>query len=281
MTIQAALAEAMARLRTAGIDGAERDVRLLMAVATGIDRGRLTLHLRDELTDAAKASFLTMVRARETRTPVSHILKRREFFGRSFIVSADVLDPRPETELLVSAALNQPFQTVLDLGTGSGAIVLTLLAERPAATGTGTDLSDTALAVAAQNARVVGVDERLHLHRSDWLETVVGRFDLIVSNPPYIAADEMPGLSPEVRDHEPRMALTDGADGLTAYRCIAAGAPAHLAPGGWLMVEIGPTQGPAVSALFRQAGLHAVAIRQDFDGRDRVVLAQSPRKTPG
>lgn len=281
MTIQQALALATARLRDAGIEGAALDARLLMAAATGIDRARLTLHLRDEMEEQAEFFFFNMVLTRETRVPLSHILKGRAFYGRWFSVSPQVLDPRPETEILVSAALEQPFSQVLDLGTGSGAIVLTLLAERPAATGIGTDLSGPALAVAQQNSRALGVADRLHLEQSNWFAAVGGRYDLIVSNPPYIAADEMPGLAPEVRDHEPHMALTDGGDGLAAYRAIAAGAPDHLVPGGWLMVEIGPTQAAAVTDLFGRAGLQAISVRPDFDGRDRVVLAQAPTPPGG
>ena len=274
-TLQQALAEATAQLAAKGIDSAARDARLLIARATGIDRARLTLHLRNDLSDEAEGAFFHMIRDRLTRMPLSHILGGREFYGRWFSVTPDVLDPRPETEILVAAALEAPFRTVLDLGTGSGAILLTLLAERPGATGTGTDLSGLALAVAGANARALGLEDRLHLLEGRWFDPVDGRFDLIVSNPPYIAADEMAGLAPEVLC-EPRIALTDEADGLSAYRAIATGAPAHLAPGGWLRVEIGPTQGRAVAELFRAAGLQDVSVRPDLDGRDRVVCGRQP-----
>ena len=189
-------------------------------------------------------------------------------------MTPDVLDPRPETETLVDLALGSHFAHVLDLGTGSGAIIVTLLAERPAATGVGTDLSETGILVAGENAARHGVDDRLILPVSDWWEDVGGTYDLIVSNPPYVAADELPSLAPEVRDWEPRLALTDEADGLSAYRTIAASAPDHLTAGGRLLVEIGYGQAEAVSGIFAAAGLENIAVHTDLDGRDRVVSAR-------
>ena len=269
-----ALREAAARLAAAGVPDAPRDARLLLAHALGIAPDRLTLHLPDPVDDAAAARFAELVAARANRAPVSHLTGQRLFWGRSFRVTPAVLDPRPETETLVALALAEPFARVLDLGTGSGCILLSLLADRPTATGLGVDLSADALAVAQGNAARLCVQDRAAFAQSDWCAAVTGRFDLIVSNPPYIAAAEMPHLAPEVRGHEPRMALTDGADGLTAYRAIAAQAPGHLAPGGRLMVETGPTQGPAVGALFAAAGLSGIRIHPDMDGRDRVVSAR-------
>jgi release factor glutamine methyltransferase len=172
--------------------------------------------------------------------------------------------------------LSYRYAKILDLGTGSGAILVTLLAERPLAHGLGTDISLAALAVARTNAESHGLAGRAKLQRSDWFDTIEGRFDLIVSNPPYIAAQEMPGLAPEVRLWEPEMALTDQADGLSAYRQITAGAPARLLSGGGLIVEIGATQAQAVSALFRAAGLEEVRVHPDLDGRDRVVSGRKP-----
>ncbi|MCU0815920.1 MAG: peptide chain release factor N(5)-glutamine methyltransferase [Cypionkella sp.] len=271
--LAALLPRAVAELRAGGVEEAARDARLLLAHAAGVAADRLTLHLQDPASEAVSARFAALVTRRAAREPLSHLIGWRLFWGRAFAVSSAVLDPRPETELLVATALAEPFTRVLDLGTGSGAILISLLADRPAATGVGVDLSPAALAVARKNAEALGVAERSTWVESDWFAGVEGRFDLIVSNPPYIAAEEMAGLSPEVRLHEPRLALTDGADGLSAYRAIVAGAGAHLAPGGRLMVEIGPTQGQAVAALFARAGLQAIRILPDFDGRDRVVAA--------
>jgi len=219
-----------------------------------------------------------MIARRALGEPVSHLVGGRLFLDRWFTVTRDVLDPRPETEVLVLEALQKPFADVLDLGTGSGAILLSLLAERTDATGLGVDLSDAALTVARRNAHDLGVASRARLVRSDWFAQVDGTFDLIVSNPPYIARDEMPGLDRDVRDHEPRIALTDESDGLEAYRRIAAGAAAHLRPRGWVMVEIGPTQALAVRDLLAGGGFDRIGARQDFDGRDRVIFGQKPQK---
>ena len=258
-------------LQAVGIEDAPRDARLLLAHAMGIAADRLTLHLSDPLPPEAAARFEAAIGERLRRRPVSQIIGQRLFWGRSFRVTADTLDPRPETETLIALALEEPFSRVLDLGTGTGAILLSLLADRPGATGLAVDLSPAALDVARGNAVALGLSDRAGFRLSDWFVAVEGRFDLIVSNPPYIAAAEMEGLSPEVRDWEPQMALTPGGDGLDAYRAITAGAPAHLEPGGRLMVEIGPTQGEAVAELFRGAGLADVAILPDLDGRPRVV----------
>jgi release factor glutamine methyltransferase len=166
---------------------------------------------------------------------------------------------------------------VLDLGTGSGCIVLSLLAERPGAAGIGTDRSSDALIVARDNAARLGLSDRVGWRLGNWYEPVEGVFDLIVANPPYIAADEMPGLAPEVRDWDPATALTDGGDGLSAYPAILAGVPGRLAPGGRVIVEIGHRQGSAVSRMFRAAGLEAVAVHADLSGRDRAVIGRKPR----
>ncbi len=271
-----ALRDATRRLTEAGIEGAPRDARRLLAHALGLAPDRLTLHLQDEVGDAAKAAFEAAMTARLARQPVAQITGERLFWGRSFRVTRDTLDPRPETETLVAEALSQPFTRVLDLGTGTGCILLSLLADRAEATGLGADLSPAALEVAKDNATRLGLSERAGFTLSDWFASVAGQFDLIVSNPPYIAADEMPALSPEVRDWEPHLALTPGGDGLDAYRRIAAGLAAHLRPRGRVIVEIGPTQGAAVAGMFRAAGLDAVRILPDLDGRDRCVAGTFP-----
>ncbi|KAF0674924.1 peptide chain release factor N(5)-glutamine methyltransferase [Profundibacterium mesophilum] len=260
-----------ARLREAGIDEAGGDARHLLAAAAGIARDRLSLHLGDGAPEGADARFAALLARRANREPVSRLLGRRFFFGRDFAVTPDVLDPRPETEILVAAALDGPVQQVLDLGTGSGCILVSLLAERPDARGTGTDLSEAALGVARGNAERHGVAARCAFRQADWLEGIEGAYDTIVSNPPYIARDEMAGLAPEVSEHDPHLALSPGGDGLAAYRRITAAVPARLAPGGRLLVEIGPTQGAAVRDLFAGAGLTRIAVLRDLDGRDRVV----------
>lgn len=276
MTGAEALAAAIPRLQAAGIPDAPRDARLLLAHALGLPADRLTLVLPDPLPPGAQARLAAALTQRLARQPVSQITGSRQFWGRSFTVTPAVLDPRPETETLVAAALALPARRILDLGTGSGAILLTLLAEWPEAQGEGVDISPEALAVAQQNALALGLAARARLYLSDWWAAVAGRFDLILANPPYIALAEMPALAPEVRDWEPHLALTPGVDGLAAYRVIAAQAGAHLAPGGRLIVECGVGQGAGVAALFAAAGLGSVAILPDMDGRDRVVSARAP-----
>jgi release factor glutamine methyltransferase len=267
-----ALVAATRRLTAAGIEPAGGDARALLAAAMEVPRDRLTLHLGDALSDAAWARYAAMIARRAAHEPVAKIIGARVFWGRMFEVTADVLDPRPETECLIAAALDGPPPArLLDLGTGSGIIAVTLLSEWPGARGVATDTSAAALAVAGRNAGRHGVAARLELLCTDWFAGIGGSFDLIVSNPPYIAADEMPGLAPEVRLHDPQAALTDGADGLTACRAIVAGARAHLRPGGRILLEIGPAQAREVSALLTGAGFTRVRTLRDFDGRDRVV----------
>ena len=279
MTGTQALTRAVTILRGAGIDDPARDARRLLAHVLQITPGRLTLVLPDPITEAQLTAFDCLIQRRAVREPVSHLTGTRAFFGREFHVSPAVLDPRPETETLIERALAAEFSRVLDLGTGSGCILLTLLAERPEAQGMGTDLSTDALAVAQANADRLGLRSRATWASGSWFDAVPQDvfFDLIVSNPPYIGRAEMPGLAPELA-FEPRMALTDEADGLTAYRAIVAGASAHLTPYGRLIVEIGPTQGSAVCDLFHAAGLGNVTLHSDLDGRDRVVSgANLPR----
>lgn len=268
----ASVPEAADLLRAAGIEEGPREARRIWSslFSPGYsDRGEIAdraLHRR----------FSDLVHLRASRMPMSHILGKRAFYEHEFLVTPDVLDPRPDTETLVVEALEKPWQRILDLGTGSGAIAISLLAARRDASGLATDLSAAALGVATKNALRIGVSDRLELREGSWfdpLEQTDSRFDLIVSNPPYIALDEMADLSPEVL-HEPRMALTDEGDGLSCYRRICAGADSFLAPEGWVMVEIGPTQGSAVLTMMRDNGLQNTAIRQDLDGRDRVVLGQ-------
>lgn len=263
-------------LRRAGVPDPAGDARRLMARALGVPLDRLTLMEREALAPGQDDAFRLNLEARARRQPVSQIVGGRLFWGREFWVTPDVLDPRPETEVVVAQALGGRFSRVLDLGTGSGCILLTLLAERGDARGTGVDASPAALAVAAANARRLGVEGRADLRLSDWLGAVDGTFDLIVSNPPYVAADEVAGLEPEVRDWEPRAALTDDGDGLGAYRAILADAARHLAAGGRLLLEVGPTQAGAVAAIGRAAGWDEPAVAPDLDGRDRVLLFRAP-----
>ncbi|MEP2533176.1 peptide chain release factor N(5)-glutamine methyltransferase [Shimia sp.] len=273
MNVGAALRMGTQMLRDAGIADPARDARKLMASHLEIEAGRLTLHLADEFDDLPEVGFFADILERGKGMPVSHLLGWREFYGRRFSVSSDVLDPRPETESLIEAALASSFSDVLDLGTGSGAIIVTLLAERPDAVGIATEISSRALAVARENATSHQVEDRVQFEECSWFSAIGGQFDLIVSNPPYIALDEMDRLAPEL-SFEPRMALTDEGDGLAAYRVIARDVGDHLKPGGRLLVEIGWQQAKDVHALFQKAGLTDIQVIPDLDGRDRVVSAR-------
>ncbi len=250
---------------------------MLLSHAAGLPRDGFHRLDPGYLTPSVLARYRSFLARRAGGEPVSRILGYRDFWRHRFRIAPGVLDPRPETETLVSEALRAPFERVLDLGTGSGCILLSLLAEREGASGIGTDLSPAALRVARENAAALGVEARARFLISDWFDRVTGTFDLIVSNPPYIATHDLAGLAAEVRDHDPVAALSPGADGFAAYRAILGGVRGHLAPGGRLLVEIGWRQGAEVAALFRATGLDPVAVRPDLDGRDRVVGGVMPK----
>jgi release factor glutamine methyltransferase len=266
MQIQQALAAACSAL------GLERlDAQLLLLHALGHpqnDRAWLLAHDTDALDPDTEMRYINLTRRRAAGTPLAYLTGRREFYGLPLQVDGRVLDPRPDTETLVDWALeclrDLAGPTVVDLGTGSGAIALALKRTRPDARLSAVDASEDALAVARANAQGLGLD--VAFTRGNWLQDLQGRYDLIVSNPPYIAADD-PHL--ELLGHEPRMALVSGADGLDAIRTIIAQAPAHLNPGGWLLLEHGWEQAAAVRALLAQAGFNAVQSRRDLAGIER------------
>lgn len=253
-------------------DGAARDARILMAHTLGVDMDRLTIELSRTVTPTQVAQFEHMIHRRAAHTPISHITGKRAFWKHEFHVTPDVLDPRPETETLVELALQGPEPaSILDLGTGSGCILACLLAEYPNATGTGTDISADALTVAAKNVDHVGVSGRANFLQSNWFDAVSGRFDLIVSNPPYITEAEMAQLSTDVREYEPHLALTPGGDGLDAYRNLATNLAQYLEPNGRAFFEIGKDQGPNVQAIFSNQGFENVAIHKDLNGHQRII----------
>jgi len=274
MTIAAAMRDAAIRL------GDMREARLLMASVLRCDPGRLTMVAQDDLGSDAAAEYQTAIQRRLNGEPVSHIIGYRQFWGRRFRVTPDVLDPRPETETLIAAALGRPFARLLDLGTGSGCIAVTILAEVPKATGLAVDVSEAALRVAQENATELGVADRLDLQQSDWFSNVTGTFDLIVSNPPYIPQSDMAELMPEVREYEPHMALTDGHDGLDAYRHILGQAADYLAPNGVLLAEFGAGQEADIEQIAHQAGWESVSFLTDLDGRLRVLVAKTAQWRP-
>ena len=249
-----------------------RDLRILAAHVLQVDASRMTLHMHDEVTEKQREHFNVLVAERMSNMPISKIIQKRLFWGREFGVDLNVLDPRGDTETLIAACLKLgPQDKILDLGTGSGSIGLTLAAEWPRGDVMCTDISDEALDVARLNMKSFGVAGCVRLLRSDWFGAVEGRFDLIVSNPPYIALEEWDALDFEVRGFDPRVALTDEADGLSCYRVIVAQAGDYLEMGGHLMVEIGHNQGRAVQDLFDAAGFTQITCLPDMAGRDRVV----------
>jgi release factor glutamine methyltransferase len=277
-SVGAALAVGKAALQKAEIISAGLDARLLLQAAVGLSHEAIVADPDVEISDAALTLFQSYLARRLEHEPVSRILGHREFYGRDFMISRDVLDPRPDTETLIDLALGFLTESkalrMLDLGTGSGAIALTLLAERNFLDGVGTDVSASALTVATANAKALGVATRFHPLVSDWFSGVAGTFDLIVSNPPYIPADAIAGLAADVRNFDPHLALVGGADGLAPYGLIAQSVAAHLAPGGTVIVEFGAGQGRAVAAIFAAAGFSDVASGTDLGGHLRCLAFQ-------
>ncbi|MDR3589094.1 MAG: peptide chain release factor N(5)-glutamine methyltransferase [Negativicutes bacterium] len=260
-----------------GVESPRLDAEVLLSHILGKDRLYLYVNFDQPLQAGELAAFREAVKHRATRVPVAYITGRKEFMGLGFAVTPAVLIPRPDTEVLVEAALNLLKDTgeprILDLGTGSGAIIVSLLSKLAGACGVAVDISPEALAVAAKNAAVLGVADRLTMEQGDLFAPVAGRtFDAIVSNPPYISAGDLAGLAPEVR-REPALALDGGADGLAFYRRIVAGAGARLSQEGFVALEVGAGQAPAVAALAGEAsGLGPAAIIKDYAGIERVVV---------
>ncbi len=267
--------------RAAGIDDADVDARVLAGHALHLDRARLVSQ-SDRVLEAREVNAISGLAARRLkREPVSRILGRKEFWSLALAITSDVLVPRPETETVVEGALDFVVRNglrmeklrILDIGTGSGALLVALLNELPNATGIGTDISRAALEAAQINVAQFGFESRSSLIACDMAAGVQGQFDLVVSNPPYIARGEIASLAPEVRDYDPMMALDGGDDGLTAYRSISADAKRILAQGGRLFVEMGAGQEPAVRELFTNAGLVVGIARNDLAGTPRVLGA--------
>jgi len=277
-------------LRQAGIESPDVDARLLIGHALGLDRTALMTNGDRALREDDIAAIDALAARRLQHEPVARILGRKEFWSLSLDVSSAVLVPRPDTETVVEAALDFVVRggkdlkslrmerlRILDIGTGSGALLLALLTELTNATGIATDISPAAIKVARANAERLGLAKRCGFIVCNIADGVTGPFDLIVSNPPYIAHAEIATLEPEVRDYDPALALDGGKDGLDAYRAIATQAPPLLAPGGRLIVELGAGQERAVSALFTKSGLTVKAARLDLAGIPRALSASMPQ----
>lgn len=276
------------RFRIAGLDTPELDARLLVALALDIPPDRLPLLGSDPVPTAARERADAFARRRLAGEPVGRIRGVREFWGLDFRLSPDTLEPRADTETLVAAALAlRPERSaghgirIADIGTGTGAILVALLSEWPDARGLGIDISPQALETARENAEAAGVGARALFAAGDYLAPLAPGFDLIVSNPPYIASAEVDTLAPEVRCHDPRRALDGGADGLDAYRAILTAARPALAADGVLLLEIGIGQDPAVGMLAAAAGVPVAGHHRDLGGRIRVIECRPARNTDG
>ena len=260
-------------LAAAGIEEAELDARLLLEEICGTDRNTLLVHGDRNVTEEELAQYKEMLEKRSAHIPLQQIIGRQSFMGLEFYVDENVLIPRQDTELLVEEALQELHDgmRILDMCTGSGCILLSLLKYSNDCEGIGADISEEALKVAERNRVQLGLENAAFI-RSDLFEAVEGKFDLLVSNPPYICSDVIDTLMPEVREHEPRQALDGSADGLLFYRRILADCRAYLKPGGMLLFEIGYDQGEAVKRLMEENGFLEVEVKKDYGGLDRVVL---------
>lgn len=283
-TLAAVLRDAAIKLRTAGVDDAMTDARILAANALGLSREEMLREPHRELASANLHIFDDMISRRCDREPVARILGRREFRSLSFRLVAETLEPRPDSETIVEVAVNYGNQSpgaaplrVLDIGTGTGCLLLSVLKELPGSTGVGTDIAGGAVETAGRNADDLGMSDRAVFICTDWADGVEGVFDLIVSNPPYIETAEIGTLAPEVSHHDPLTALDGGADGLDAYRMIAGCVGQLLSPTGVAVCEIGSTQCDAVTAIFVAQGFSLVESRNDFGGHPRaLVFAADP-----
>jgi len=277
-SIGARLRDAVQALKAAGVDNPRLDAVLLMGEALGLDADRVRLDQERDFQAGAEAAYAALLQRRQAREPISQILGRREFWSRDFRVTSDVLDPRPDSETLIEWVLAEAAKDaalrIIDFGTGSGCLLLTLLAELPEATGLGVDYSEAALDVARGNAEALGLSGRAAFRQGDWGEGIEPSFDILISNPPYIESAAIPTLQPEVARFEPRLALDGGADGLDAYRRLMP----HLArlgkAGALVALEVGQGQADAVARLLGATGFAETGSRRDLGGIDRVVWAR-------
>lgn len=279
VTIADALDEARRRLRAAGIEDAAREARLLLGHATGLDGAAIIGYPERPLALEAARRLGRVVAQRAERRPMAQVTGEREFWSLPFRVTQATLDPRPDSETVVAAALEHvtdrgaPLR-VLDLGTGTGCLLLAILSELPAATGVGTDISEDAVAVARENAARLGLGPRAGFAVADWDRGLAGRFDIVLCNPPYVAGGEIGALAPEVARFEPRSALDGGRDGLAAYRSLAPALARRLAAGGIAAIEIGAGQRAAVGSIFAAADLAEMACRSDLAGIPRCLTVR-------
>ena len=275
MKVNELLIASQAKLRDCGLSDPVRDARLLLSGCLNVTTQNLNLLDDSYISEIKISKFWRMIYERCKRKPVSKILGCRSFWGRDFEINEHVLDPRGDTETLIELILESKFENMLELGTGSGAIAVTVLAERPEVTCVATDISEYALKTASKNSKRHGVESRLKLLRSDWFKEITGSFDIIVSNPPYISSKEYAQLGAEVVKYDPKISLTLGGDGLEAYRKILSQALEKLNKNGHIFLEIGYTQANAVGHLLTKAGFQQIRVHKDLGSRDRVISAKA------
>lgn len=279
MNIEAAINAGARVLEDAGVENARNEAASLLAFSLRKDRTFLIAHPEYELSADKAILYKSVVRRRAKREPFQHITRTQEFYGLDFLVTPDVLVPRPETEILVETAIEElcdlPAPRICEIGVGSGCIVVSILKNIAAATAIAVDVSKSAIEIARQNAEAHGTSDRVRFRDSNVYENVTDEFfDAIVSNPPYIAAIEIDGLQPEVRCFDPRVALTDEADGLSIIRMIVDGAPHRLKPGALLLIEVGHGQSESVKKMFDSSRWAGVSFKPDLQGIPRVVVAR-------
>jgi release factor glutamine methyltransferase len=277
LTVNSAKRFLMAHFREAGLETPDLDARLILMEATGFSHAELIMRGTENLSPESHSKLSDYAERRLAGEPIDHIFGYAEFYGRRFVIGKEVLSPRPETEMLVDAALNilkdKAKACILDLGTGSGAIIISILAEAESVRGFAVDLSIEALGLAQKNAATHKIGSRLTFLEGSWFAPVTGQFDIILSNPPYITSEAMTELDIEVKNFDPDLALRGGDDGLDAYRTIINEAKAFLKPNGVLLFEIGYDQGEAVSFLLRDAGFTGITVEKDLSGQDRMIKA--------
>ena len=274
MKVKQLLSDATLKLSISEIDNAPRDARILVAHALGIPKSQLSMKIKENVSEETKASLEKLISRRINREPIAKILGKRQFWGRTFFINEDVLDPRGDTETLIDYVIDGPVRSVLELGTGSGVIAISLACEWKEVHVVATDISEAALFVAQKNAQNFDVQDKIDFLKSDWFEAIEGKFDLIISNPPYVGLSEINEISQEVLNYDPDLALFAGSDGLGAYKRIIPNLTKFLNPGGTVILEIGASQSESVKMLMNSSGLSQVKTFKDLAGKDRLVTAK-------
>ena len=274
MKLKKVLANTANKLSESGIEGAARGARILTAYALQIPISELSLKINEQVSGKLTSKLEKLILRRINREPISKILGRRDFWGRTFSINENVLDPRGDTETLIDFVIEKPVKSVLELGTGSGAIAITLACEWKEVHVTAVDISEDALLLAKLNAEKFNVQNKIHFLKSDWYGSVKGLFDLIISNPPYIGLAEQDELSAEVIKYDPEIALFAGRDGLDAYKKIIPNLPKFLKPDGFVALETGASQGVQVKNMMNAVGFIDAKIVKDLSGKDRLVAAK-------